>query len=140
MKTKENMKRTANIFVLLSLFLAISCIGCSHSNQKNNCRSNKLKPTAVDLYMIEVAHQVNKNWKFESGMDSKPSQLTSIVFKIMPDGEIKDIFFVKRSKNIALDESAYNAIAKTNPTKPFPQNIKKPFVEMGLRFCPDGVK
>jgi tetratricopeptide (TPR) repeat protein len=95
----------------------------------------------VDLYRLEVAYQVNNNWKFNKDMDSKLSQVTSIVFRIMPDGEIKNIFFTKRSGNEALDESAFNAIVKTNPTKPFPQNInKKPFIEMGLRFSPDGVK
>jgi outer membrane biosynthesis protein TonB len=58
----------------------------------------------------------------------------------MPNGEIKDLFFVKRSGNEALDQSAFNAILNSNPAKPFPANIKKPFIEMGLRYSPAGVR
>ena len=95
---------------------------------------------ATDKYRLEVAYQVNKNWEFVGDENSEPSQITSIVFKIMPNGEIKDINFVKRSGNEALDISAFNAIVNTNPSKPFPPNIKRPFVEMGIRFCPHGIK
>ncbi len=94
----------------------------------------------VDLYRLKVALQVNKNWKYDKNIDSEPSQITSIAFSIMPDGEIKNIVFTKRSGNKDLDKSGFNAITKTSPTEPFPDNIRRPFIEMGLRFGPDGVK
>jgi len=82
--------------------------------------------TPVDSYMIEVANQVLKNWEFSEKIGSDLTHVTSIVFKIMPSGEITDIFFSDKSGNSALDDSAYLAIQKTNPTKPIPKNIKKP--------------
>jgi colicin import membrane protein len=58
----------------------------------------------------------------------------------MPNGEIKDIFFTDRSGNSYLDESAYKAIVKSNPVDPHPEGISKPYVNVGLRFTPEGVR
>ncbi|MBW2592274.1 MAG: TonB C-terminal domain-containing protein, partial [Deltaproteobacteria bacterium] len=63
----------------------------------------------------------------------------SLVFKIMPDGEIRDIFFTDRSGNNYLDESAYNAIQKSNPVKGHPEGTRRSSVEMGLEFTPEGI-
>lgn len=128
--------------IILSL---LSVLLCSCALNQPMPKPNKLKQylenaTPVDKYRFEVAYEINKNWKFDGNMNSNPTQVTSITFRIMPDGEIKDIFFTKRSRNEALDESAFNAIEKTNPTKPFPHSINKPYIEMGVRFRPNGVK
>ena len=131
----------ATIFVPLIISILICSCAVNHPEQKQNkIRCYLDNATPIEKYRLEVAYQVNKNWEFVSDKNSESSQITSIVFKIMPNGEIKDINFVKRSGNEVLDQSAFNAIVKTNPTKPFPPNIKKPFVEMGLRFSPDVVK
>ena len=63
-----------------------------------------------------------------------------LVFKVMPNGEIRDVFFTDRSGNNNFDESAYRAIMKSNPVDPHPPGIIRPYVQMGLRFTPEGIK
>jgi colicin import membrane protein len=39
-----------------------------------------------------------------------------------------------------LDESAKKAVLKSNPVRPHPPGVTKPYVIVGLRFTPKGVK
>lgn len=95
----------------------------------------------IDIYRIEIAYQVQKNWAFSEQLAGKRDHLqASLVFKVMPDGQIKDLFFTDRSGNEYLDDSAYKAVVKSNPVAPHPPGIAKPFVHVGLRFTPEGVK
>ncbi|MGD8845752.1 MAG: TonB family protein [Desulfobacteraceae bacterium] len=132
-----------NKILMTTVFVSLAILGCAvnqHEQKQSKLKRSFNTASAVDKYLIEVAYEVNKNWAFVGDKNSETSKKTSITFKIMPNGEIKDLFFVKRSGNEALDQSAFNAILNTNPTKPFPANIKKPFIEMGLRFSPAGVR
>ena len=135
----KNKTIITTVSVSLVVFIC-SCVANHPEQKQNKLRRYLDNATLIEKYQLEVAYQVNKNWEFVSDKNSESSQITSIVFKIMPNGEIKDINFVKRSGNEVLDQSAFNAIVKTNPTKPFPPDINKPFVEMGLRFSPNAVE
>ena len=63
---------------------------------------------------------------------------TRIMIKIMANGEIKDVWFEKRSGNQYLDESAYKAIVKSNPLPPLPKGYQ--FYQVGLIFTPTGLQ
>ncbi|KJS28514.1 MAG: hypothetical protein VR64_24365 [Desulfatitalea sp. BRH_c12] len=96
---------------------------------------------AVDLYRLEVAFTINKNWAFSEQLAGVSDNLVVlIVFKVMPDGRIEDIFFTDRSGNAYLDDSAYKAIVKSSPVKPHPEGLRARYIEMGLRFTPQGVR
>jgi colicin import membrane protein len=95
----------------------------------------------IDLYRLEVAFQVQKQWAFNEQLaGGDPSLVTAIVFKVMPDGEIRDIFFTDRSGNDYLDESAYKAIVKSNPVDRHPQGLQRPYVVVAIRFTPQGIR
>ena len=95
----------------------------------------------INIYRVEIAYRVQKSWAFSGQLAGGGENLqTSLVFKVMPNGEIKDIFFTDRSGNSYLDESAYKAIVKSNPVDPHPEGISKPYVNVGLRFTPEGVR
>jgi len=95
----------------------------------------------IDLYRLEVAFTVQNNWAFADQLaGARGDRMASIVFKVMPDGRIEEIFFTDRSGNPHLDDSAYRAIVKSSPVRPHPSEIRMPFVEMGLRFTPKGVQ
>jgi len=95
----------------------------------------------IDLYRLEIAFQIQKNWAFNEQLaGGDQSLVTAIVFKVMPNGEIRDIFFTDRSGNTYLDESGYKAIVKSNPVDPQPPGLNLPYVEMGIRFTPQGVR
>jgi len=95
----------------------------------------------IDIYRVEIAYKVQKNWAFSGQLAGDSGDLqASLVFKVMPSGEIKEIFFTDRSGNRYLDESAYKAIVKSNPVDPHPAGISKSFINVGLRFTPEGVR
>jgi colicin import membrane protein len=104
-------------------------------------RGSKKEIEVIDLYRLEIAYAVQKNWAFAEQLRSGGKQLVaSIVFKVMKDGEVTDLFFTDRSGNRYLDDSAYKAIVKSSPVKPHPKGLARPYIEMGLRFTPEGVR
>lgn len=95
----------------------------------------------IDIYRTEVAYTINKNWAFSEQLaGGEKGLVASLVFKVMPDGRIEDIFFTDRSSNQYLNDSAYKAIVKSSPVKPLPDKLNRPYVEMGLRFTPKGIQ
>ena len=95
----------------------------------------------IDLYRLEIAKRVNKNWAFSEQLAGQNKNLmASLVFKVMPNGEIRDIFFIDRSGNQYLDDSAYKAVIKSNPAPPHPKGLIESFVDVGLRFTPEGIR
>jgi len=95
----------------------------------------------IQMYKLEIAYRVQKNWAYSEQLAGRKSKLKALlVFKVMPDGEIKDVFFTDRSGDSYLDESAYKAVIKSNPVPPHPKGIEMDFVRVGLRFTPEGVK
>jgi len=95
----------------------------------------------IDIYRVEIAYQIQKNWAYSQSLAGDGKDLSAeIVFRVMPNGEIRDIWFDKRSGSAYLDESARRAIMKSNPVSPHPEGLSKPFITVGLRFTPEGVK
>lgn len=119
------------------IFLLLSC---SHAHNKNSVRQKNNDIRAADLYRLEVAYKISKNWEFDGKRNSEIKSLAAIAFTIFPNGEIKHIHFVKRSGDSALDAAAYRAIKKTSPTIQFPINVNEQEVEMGLKFDYNGVR
>ncbi len=104
-------------------------------------RGGQKEVELIDLYRLEIAYAVQKNWAFAEQLGGGGKQLVaSLVFKVMPDGKIVEIFFTDRSGNSYLDDSAYKAIVKTSPVKPYPPGLNRSYIEMGLRFTPEGVR
>ncbi|MCP4629115.1 MAG: TonB C-terminal domain-containing protein [bacterium] len=95
----------------------------------------------TDLYKIEVAFQVERRWAFSQQVagDGRALQV-SLVFRVLPSGEITDIRFTQKSGNTYLDDSAYRAIVKANPVSPHPEAIRVPYVTVGVRFTPEGMR
>lgn len=95
----------------------------------------------IDIYRMEIAWRVQKNWAFsESLAGSEKNLVVELAFTVLPNGEIRDIWYDKRSGNRYLDESAKRAVLKANPVGPHPKGINKSVVTVGLRFTPEGVQ
>ncbi len=95
----------------------------------------------IDIYRVEIAQQVKQNWAFSDQLAGQGKDWqASLVFKVMPNGQIHDVFFTDRSGNKYLDESAERAVMKSNPVNPHPPGILTPYVQVGLRFTPEGVQ
>jgi len=95
----------------------------------------------IDIYRVEIAYQVQKNWAFSDQLAGGRKDLEAwVAIKIIPNGEIKDIWFDKRSGNSYFDEAAEKAILKSNPLPPFPKGYLRSFYVVGFHFTPSGVK
>jgi colicin import membrane protein len=93
-----------------------------------------------DMYRLEVAYAVNKNWAFSESLAGGRNDLAAeVAFSVLPDGRIKDLWFDRKSGNSYLDESARRAILKSEPLPPHPKGIRRPSITVGLRFTPQGV-
>jgi len=95
----------------------------------------------IDIYKIEVAFQVERHWAFSEQLagDGRALQ-ASLVFRVLPSGEVSDIRFTERSGNSYLDESAYKAIVKASPVSPHPAGTRAMYVTVALRFTPAGIR
>lgn len=115
--------------------------GSAQGNKDGYAVGSRQEGELIDIYRTDIAFMINRNWAFSEQLAGGESGLmASIVFKVMPDGRIEDIFFTDRSGNPYLDDSAYKAIVKSSPVKPHPDKLDRPYVEMGLRFTPKGVQ
>ncbi len=95
----------------------------------------------LDIYKAEVAYQIQKHWAFSEQLAGINKKLEAIlVIKILPSGEIADIWFEKRSGNRYLDDSAYKAIKKANPLPRLPDGYLRPFYNLAVRFTPTGLR
>jgi colicin import membrane protein len=96
---------------------------------------------AMQIYHAEIAYYIRKNWVFSEHFAGGRTDLeTALGIKVMPNGEITEIWFDKRSGNAHLDDSAHKAVMKSNPLPPLPKEFMEPHYMVGLRFGPKGLK
>ena len=94
----------------------------------------------MDIYMIEIQYRIQKNWSFTAQLAGGRTDLEAWpAIKITPNGEIKDVWFDKRSGNSYFDEQAKKAILKSNPLPPLPKGYWRPYFEVGFRFTASGL-
>jgi colicin import membrane protein len=95
----------------------------------------------LSIYAAEIYSSISKNWSFNEEFAGGRKDLVALLgIRIMSDGEIRDVWFDRRSGNSYFDDQAQKAILKTGYLPPFPEGFKKPFLEVGLRFTPSGLK
>lgn len=95
----------------------------------------------IRIYQAEIAYQIQKNWAFSeqiAGADENLEVLLGI--KIMPSGEITEVWFDQKSGNRHLDESAHRAVMKSSPLPTLPKGLFDSHYTVGLRFGPKGLK
>lgn len=100
-------------------------------------RSGVSKKTVelLDIYNAEIWHRIQKNWAFSEEMVRGRTDLeATIIVKIMRKGEIRDVWFEKRSGNSYFDDSVFKAVKKSDPLPPLPEGYLGPFYDVGFRF------
>jgi colicin import membrane protein len=96
--------------------------------------------SAKEVYNGLIAYHIQKNWAFSEQLARGQKKLETLVgIKILPNGEIQDIWIDKKSGNQYLDESAIRAIKKSNPLPPLPKEIGLYHYEVRFRFTPEGM-
>jgi len=101
---------------------------------------SKKDPELMDIYQVEIAYRIQKNWSFNEQLAGGRTDLEAwAAIKIMPNGEIKETWFDKRSGNSYFDEQAKKAILKSNPLPPLPKEYWRPYFEAGFHFTASGI-
>jgi hypothetical protein len=119
---------------MLSLWLTITACASIGNYANNNPKSFQFNNT--DEYRLEVARKVQKNWVISKDGNDRDKPKAKIIFKVLPSGEIHDIFFVERSGLNELDNSAYAAIMNSNPVQPYLNHLDEPYILIGIIFDP----
>ncbi len=90
----------------------------------------------INIYNNEIwRHKIQKNWAFSQEMARGNTELEAVIIvKIMRNGEIRDLWFEKKSGNTYFDNSALKAVNKSDPLPPLPAGYIGPFYEVGFRF------
>lgn len=91
-----------------------------------------------DIYKAQISYQIERNWAFSSNLAGGRKDLrTILVITILPSGEIQNPRYEQRSGNSFLDQSAYNAVMKSNPLPPLPRGLSE--YTIALVFTPTGL-
>jgi colicin import membrane protein len=94
----------------------------------------------MEIYLLQVKEIFNRNWAYSDQLAGKSGNLeTIVVCTIMPNGNIGDVWFEKRSGNNHLDDSAYKAVLKSGPLPPLPPGVTEAYTA-GYVFTPSGVQ
>jgi len=105
-----------------------------------NGTGSKKDPELMDIYQVEIAYRIQKNWSFNEQLAGGRTDLEAwAAIKVMPNGEIKETWFDKRSGNSYFDEQAKKAILKSNPLPPLPKGYWRPYFEAGFHFTSSGI-
>lgn len=95
----------------------------------------------IDFYRSLIPSHIDHNWAFNQDLANGRTDLVAvIVVKIMPNGDITDIWFEKKSGNSYFDDSVFRAVKKSSPLPPLPREYTKPYYQLGLIFTPKGLK
>lgn len=93
----------------------------------------------LELYKMILASVVNQNWVFNDVLAGMNPNLEVRVFvKILKSGEIRDISYETKSGNQYFDESAKNALRRSNPLPELPKGMAS--YDVVLVFNPKGLK
>ena len=94
----------------------------------------------MEMYLLQVKVIFNQNWAFSGQLAGQTGNIeTIVVCTILPNGNIGDIWFEKRSGNAHLDDSAYKAILKSGPLPPLPPGMTQSYTA-GYVFTPSGAQ
>lgn len=98
--------------------------------------SGAVAQKALRRYLAAVHDRIHQHWSLPDLQSWDDSLETVVVIKVRKDGTIIDSFFEKRSNNIYFNQYVQETIREANPLPPFPPDLKKEQLEIGLRFRP----
>ena len=93
-----------------------------------------------EFYMkqyLAAAHQkIQEHWVLPDLQNWDNALEAVLVITIRKDGLVTDSFFEKKSENIYFNQFVLKAVKEASPLPPFPDQLDKSTIEIGLRFKP----
>jgi len=94
-------------------------------------------PQNMASYQDQVWNLIKSQWLIpDSGYDKGKELLTVISIRVLKDGSVQDIKFESESGEAVFDKSALLAIKRAGKFPPFPKEMLKDSIEIGIRFSP----
>ena len=94
---------------------------------------------AVKRYYIAISRKIHRNWALPETQDWDKSLEAVAVIVVKKNGTVGRTFFEKKSKNIYFDQYVEKTLQAAAPFPPFPFDLNKTEIEVGLRFRPSGL-
>lgn len=96
--------------------------------------SGALKIDAAEFpfpeYLALIQYRIETQW--QPPLSGRGNFLTTVFFRIMPDGRVIDIRIEKTSGNFVMDQAALRAVSNANPLPPLPEGSGLP--SLGVHF------
>jgi outer membrane biosynthesis protein TonB len=124
--------RRAVGFAVLAALLAAGAAGCAPAAAVRDGKPIR----HIEDYRSRVAQKVLENWEYRIPEDFRGTPTrTHLVLRIDRSGSLLTVQFYTRSNDPTLDESAVDAILRSEPFDPFPPDLASDDIEVGISFA-----
>lgn len=107
-------------------------------SETNRTVSKELFDLKFKEYYLLVGDRVRSQWVYSG--DKSEDITTFMEISVAPSGKLLYSRIEKSSGNQSFDQSALNAVKKSSPLPPLPEEINQEALVIGLKFCPDNCK
>lgn len=122
-------------FVLFLLCLLTFQTGCFAGELK--LQDDSVNEALISPYINEVERIVKINWDkpdFDNRASLSSDKTVVVIFKVMRDGNIKDLAVKTSSGDSKLDSSVVSAVTNSTPFKPLPEGFYGHYIEVEMTF------
>ncbi len=132
------MGLSTKYLVFLSVFVMLLCPTVQSSEfDYNKYRGNTELQNDFSSYMTTLQNKIQRNWNPPDFVEDGDA---TVMFKVTRWGKIVSVDMVKSSNNTLFDESAMEALRKSEPFDKFPANTTKEALTIKYNFHTSIVK
>ncbi|HFQ81989.1 MAG TPA: TonB C-terminal domain-containing protein [Desulfobacterales bacterium] len=117
--------------------------GVSAGSQSNQAARNAAEAAGFKLalrrYYMLISLRIHEHWSLPKTHSWDKSLEAVVVINIRRDGIVSKITFEKKSDNMYFNQYVKKTIEEASPMPPFPSDLKRERLEIGLRFMPGGM-
>lgn len=131
------MGRKSLILFLLCIIFRVEVLANDYSPYYSRPSRNLQVQSDFSAYMENVRHSLQKNWVYPDFLEEGHVR---VLFKIDREGNVISGDILESSGNPVYDESAVNAIHKSEPFGKFPENTTRQTITINYSFDTTFVK
>ncbi|MFW8601085.1 energy transducer TonB [Desulfobacterota bacterium M19] len=94
---------------------------------------------ALRRYYMLISLRMHEHWSLPKTHNWDKSLEAVVLINIRRDGIVSRITFEKKSDNMYFNQYVKKTIEEASPMPPFPSDLKRERLEVGLRFTPGGM-
>ncbi|VAW35877.1 hypothetical protein MNBD_DELTA03-743 [hydrothermal vent metagenome] len=117
--------------------------GVSAESESNQAARNAAEAAGFKLalrrYYMLISLRIHEHWSLPKTHSWDKSLEAVVVINIRRDGIVSKITFEKKSDNMYFNQYVKKTIEEASPMPPFPSDLKRERLEIGLRFMPGGM-